>query len=316
MDLSGVSITYPDNLENFVNIEVIEDIPEKIFIIPYRDRIQHKTIFLHYMKTILEGQKYRIYFVEQNDKRKFNRGALKNIGFIQAKQNYPNNYRNISFIFHDIDLIPYKKGLFSYKANKGEAYHYYGFNFLLGGIVGMNGEDFERINGYPNYWAWGWEDNALQQRFDKRIKGKTNRSEFLVINHPDVLTFYHGYNKTTSPTNQAQYQKEYKDDLIYSGIHSIKELKKTQSERNRINEIKVNFFLTEFPEEKYVYRKEKVWELNARLVRESNERQRKNNRTNRTNQQSKENKNNKNNKNNQLLLGGFNHFGKYNMILK
>ena len=79
MDLSGVSITYPDNLENFVNIEVIEDIPEKIFIIPYRDRIQHKTIFLHYMKTILEGQKYRIYFVEQNEKRNFNRGALKNI---------------------------------------------------------------------------------------------------------------------------------------------------------------------------------------------------------------------------------------------
>ena len=300
MDVSGIST------------DISKNIPEKIFVVPYRDRKQHKAIFLHYMKYILEDENYEIYFVEQNDKRHFNRGALKNIGFMQGKENYPNHYRNITFIFHDIDLIPYKKGLFSYKANIKEAYHYYGFDFLLGGIVAMKGEDIERINGFPNYWAWGWEDNAIASRFQKILKGKVNRSEFLKINHPDVLSFYHGFDKTTSPTNQAQYQKEYEDLLIYSGIHSIKNLKKFEQRKDNIHDIRVDYFLTEFPEEKYVYQKETTWQLGERLRKEARIR----NRNNRNN--NNRNNNNTNNTNNKTgpLMGGFNIYGKYNMIMK
>ena len=62
------------------------DIPSLIFIIPYRDRKQHKDMFIDHMKKILdsssEKQSYTFYFSHQYDYRPFNRGAMKNIGFL------------------------------------------------------------------------------------------------------------------------------------------------------------------------------------------------------------------------------------------
>lgn len=283
-----------------------DKVPEKIFVVPYRDRVEHKTIFLHYMKHILEGENYKIYIVEQNDKRHFNRGALKNIGFMTAKKNYPNDYKNMTFIFHDIDLLPYKKGLFDYTAKEGEASHYYGFKFLLGGIVAMNGNDYERINGFPNYWAWGWEDNALQLRFKTRLNGKVNRDKFLVMGDSKVLSYYHGLYRTTSSTNQDQYHKEYKDHLIYSGIHSIKELEINQKHDNEnVIHIEVNNFLTEFPEDKYVYRTEKSGDIGIRLKRENLQRRREENRLKLMKQQNGIDP----------MLNRFKQKGKYNLLL-
>ena len=66
-------------------------VPKIIFIVPYRDRIQHKHFFDVYMKHILEDipkNTYEIYYAEQNDKRPFNRGAMKNIGFMAMMEKY------------------------------------------------------------------------------------------------------------------------------------------------------------------------------------------------------------------------------------
>ena len=41
----------------------------------------------------------------------------------------------------------------------------------------------------------------------------------------NVLNYYHGWDRITSPTNQKQFQQEYEDGNIYSGIHSLKNIK-------------------------------------------------------------------------------------------
>jgi hypothetical protein len=108
---------------------------------------------------------YRIIFVHQADNRSFNRGATKNIGFLYVKRMYPNDYRSITLVFNDVDTFPSQKNVIpSYETKSGVIKHFYGFTYALGGIISVRGEDFEKINGFPNYWTWGFEDNAIQRR--------------------------------------------------------------------------------------------------------------------------------------------------------
>ena len=139
----------------------------KIFIVPYRNRKYLKIHFDKYMEYLLEDipkDTYEIYFVHQTDSRPFNRGALKNIGFLAMKDKYPDNYKNITFIFNDIDTMPLEKNYLKYDTIHGTVKHFYGFDFALGGIFYITGADFEKTGGFPNYWAWGLEDNAMKDR--------------------------------------------------------------------------------------------------------------------------------------------------------
>lgn len=165
--------------------------PSRVFVVPYRNRLQHKFFFSRHMTYLLEDQEdYLVVFVHQCDARTFNRGAIKNLGFMAVKQRYPDDYANMTFVFNDVDTMPFDK-LFEYQTVRGVAMHYYGFRHALGGIVAMKGCDFERINGFPCYWGWGMEDNVLQARC-QRAGILINRDQFYSIGSPEILQLFDG----------------------------------------------------------------------------------------------------------------------------
>jgi hypothetical protein len=193
--------------------------PKRVFIVPYRDRIQQKFFFCKQMDFILEGQDdYEILFVHQCDARNFNRGAMKNIGFLAIKEKYPDSYKEISFVFNDVDTLPFHK-LFDYETTEGIVKHYYGFETALGGIVVVKGSDFELINGYPNYWGWGMEDACLQKRCSA-YGLQIDRSNFYTIGSPEILQLFDGVSRLVSRKDPQRM----KTDSGQDGLRSIHKL--------------------------------------------------------------------------------------------
>jgi len=239
-------------------------IPKRVFIVPYRNRVQHKFFFSKYMSFILEDcDDYEIYFSHQCDARTFNRGATKNIGFLAIKNKYPEHYKDINFIFNDVDTIPFNK-IFDYETTHGVVKHHYGFKYALGGIVVIKGADFEKINGYPCFWGWGMEDNALQKRCD--AYGLTvDRSVFYNIGSPEILQLFDGISRIIS--KKDPWRGEHDNGV--DGLKTTREIKYNINEKsdnpndnffsvhnNRIFYINISTFLTHIPfgsEEYYSY---------------------------------------------------------------
>ena len=239
-------------------------IPKRVFIVPYRNRVQHKFFFSKYMSFILENDEdYEIYFTHQCDARTFNRGAVKDIGFIAVRNKYPQHYRDITFIFNDVDTIPFTK-IFDYETTHGVVKHYYGFKYALGGIVVMKGADFEKTNGFPCFWGWGMEDNALQKRCDA-VGLRIDRSVFYNIGSPEILQLFDGISRIISKKDPWRGE----NDNGVDGLRTITQLKYTIDEKSenpndniftvhndKIMFVNVTTFLTHIPfgsEEYYNY---------------------------------------------------------------
>lgn len=198
-------------------------IPKIIFIVPYRDRVEHKHFFQRQINYLMEDYKmddYEVYFVHQKDNRAFNRGAMKNIGFLAIRDKYPEHYKNITFVFHDVDTLPYIKNLLNYETEHGKVKHFYGFEFALGGIFSITGKDFERVGGFPNFWAWGGEDNVIQKRVLNN-KLSIDRSIFFKIGNKNILQFADGFMKLINRDELASIEH----DDSYEYYNTIKNLK-------------------------------------------------------------------------------------------
>ena len=198
------------------------NIPKIIFIVPYRNREQEKIHFSIYMKYIMEDYDiadYEIYFSHQTDERPFNRGATKNIGFLVMKNKYPNDYKNISFVFNDIDTHPAKKNTLNYLTEKGVVKHYYGVTFALGGIFSITGEDFEKCNGFPNNWGWGLEDNEIQKRVLKN-QIVIDRSQFFPMMNKNIIQLFDSKFRLINNREPSKY----KNNAFIDNLNSISNL--------------------------------------------------------------------------------------------
>ena len=188
-----------------------------VFIVPYRDREADKAVFLAKMHDLLTAagwpaNTWQIILAHQCDKRPFNRGAMKNIGFLVVKRLYPTRYADLTLVFNDVDTFPTQAGLVHYMTDPGVVSHFFGYKFSLGGIFAIKGGDFERSLGFPNFWGWGLEDNMMQDRCiaaDLTI----DRNCFYPIKSPQITQRFDGYNRTLSMREAVVYTQETPDSL-------------------------------------------------------------------------------------------------------
>lgn len=196
--------------------------PKLVFIVPYRDREQHLLFFSKHMSEILSvypKDDVRIFYVHQCDLRSFNRGAMKNIGFLTVKKEYPETYKDITLVFNDVDTMPFSKGFLDYETTHGKVKHFYGYTFALGGIVSITAGDFEILGGFPNLWTWGYEDNLLNYRVLINKEINVDRSQFFPIMDKNIMHLGDGLERTVNRKEFDVYIKETPE-----GYHTITEL--------------------------------------------------------------------------------------------
>ena len=168
-------------------------------LIPFRDneeqqRTAQLTKFVSHMKRYHPD--WTVLVVEQSDDgKKFNRGALLNIGTRIAAAH------GVEYvIFHDVDLIPLKVLVPYYTAIPDKPIHIakvwtskYDSPDFLGGVLSMSIADIATINGFPNtFFGWGGEDDALRNRIKAKkidVYQPTLRGEgFKELAHVDSRT--------------------------------------------------------------------------------------------------------------------------------
>ncbi len=204
---------YARNRQQFSHSNLMS-VPKRIFIVPYRDREAHLKGFRERMTEYLGGDMVNnhICVVHQCDKRPFNRGAMKNIGFLAMKAKYHTHYKDITFIFHDVDSWPRENGMIPYETTDGVVAHYYGYRFALGGMFAIKGKDFEKTGGFPNFWGWGMEDNVMNRRcLDAGLT--IDRSCFFLTSDRRIARPFDGYKRTMAKQEIVDYAKSRFDNM-------------------------------------------------------------------------------------------------------
>ena len=228
----------------------------KIFIVPYRNRPVQRRIFLQHMQYILEDEEdYQIFFITQNDSRHFNRGAMKNLGFLMVKEAYPKTYKNIDLVFHDLDNLIGEKNQVHFSTEPEVIYHIFGNHEQnnIGGIFVIKAGDFEKINGFPNFWGWGWEDTVFGWRARtnniKRKKGPFNLFSTKIVH---LATGYDNRRRIANIYNKEFFEKIKKNTTCPDGIQTLKKLSYEQKVVNKkVKEYTINTFEVFFPETMY-----------------------------------------------------------------
>ena len=161
-------------------------LPLVAIVVPFREQAQQDRkaqldAFVKHMTQFLRGRRFAIVVAQQShDGRSFNRGALLNVGFVEARR-LAGAAPLASVVFHDVDLLP-SPGLLKWYLEPPSAgrpthiaapsawgkYAMPGYEAVFfGGVTALHPADFGRANGFPNdYWGWGMEDDQLRLRVE------------------------------------------------------------------------------------------------------------------------------------------------------
>ena len=159
----------------------------KAIVIPYRNRKEHLDRFLeHY-------QGWKIFVVEQYDRKPFNRAKLFNVWFSEYGLIY--DY----FITHDVDMyLDFSKShsnVYNYPVNpthiatRCEQFDYkMPYPDYFGGVTIFSREQFISVNGFSNeFWSWGAEDDEMRENVLKKYQIDRREAFFHSAPHTKVM---------------------------------------------------------------------------------------------------------------------------------
>ncbi len=195
------------------------------FIIPYRNRKENLDEFIRRFSEIMKKNPeldMEFYIIHQMNAEEFNRGALNNIGFLEVCKTRPDGL----FIFHDVDIYPMYWGSIKYDIHKNTVGHPVGSrNTNLGNICCFWKEEFEKVNGFPNYYGWGIEDVTIMYRVNKY---NIPIDEINIVSTDDNTKCYlpkHNKNiekeRKTAEKNTLLHMEEQNMNIIKNGLSSL-----------------------------------------------------------------------------------------------
>ena len=184
---------------------------DTVICIPYRDREKHLEGYLTNVVPLLRTHfpGAHVAIIEQAGTKIFNRGVLKNIGCHLFKD------KTTYVMMNDVDTHPLEQtvlDIYTKAVDPSDVLGIYTSEMgTLGGIIKLRTETMLKTNGFPNnYWGWGVEDRALQNRAE--LVGLQKRTTIL-SNDPRVPEFFNvdndhervQSNNTVSQRTQVDY---------------------------------------------------------------------------------------------------------------
>lgn len=207
---------------------------KNLIIIPYRDREEHLSGFIDRSLALLEPElsPLLVLVVEQDDPvdspRLFNRGALINAGAREYLY-------ETQFIFtHDVDFYPSRlmiKSLYSTDIPDNFIWGIYTSQWdTLAPIIKLTPRTFSMINGFPNnFWGWGEEDKALQNRAET-LEVEIRKNEIMVdttttLNN-DKFTLRKDYHegRVRPSDGEDRHKVEYEDFRSFTMVDKIRRI--------------------------------------------------------------------------------------------
>jgi N-terminal domain of galactosyltransferase/N-terminal region of glycosyl transferase group 7 len=254
-----------------------------VILVPYRDRPQHRRLFLEHMAPYLQRNyctldsskvvlqvgnatsqssqqlirhTFSIWIVEQDNRDLFNMGWLIDVGLAEIfRANLPGT-TNSCIIKHDIDLIPAVDGVPYHQCTPypmhlaSELEHLQWkcpYEQYVGAAISLHVDHWQRINGYSlAYQGWGAEDDDAFYRIKRCGLTKTPR-------RPDRPAQNFGRFTKVDPHHPEHHvRKKIHWHYLHNLLHLIATIADTRCEASDDGLSSVQYRLTDFQVENFV----------------------------------------------------------------